>query len=124
MRKLSANNAQKTLYLLVSSQLLSGEGIETSVLLELHEKINIPSLLSNSESWILNKGEQTELEKIELQTLKNLFDLPIHTPTAAIMYSFGTLYSKFRVDERQMLYLHRILNRDETHWTKKDSHYT
>ena len=35
VRKLSANNAQKTLYLLVSSQLLSGEGIETSVLLQL-----------------------------------------------------------------------------------------
>ena len=33
VRKLSANNAQKTLYLLVSSQLLSGEGIETSILL-------------------------------------------------------------------------------------------
>ena len=93
--------------------------IETSVLLELHEKINIPSLLSNSESWILNKGDQREFEKVELQSLKNLFDLPIHTPTAAIMYSFGTVYASYRVDERKLMYLHRILNREESHWTRK-----
>ena len=34
--------------------------IETAVLLELHEKVNIPALLTNAESWALNKGETSE----------------------------------------------------------------
>ena len=93
--------------------------IETSVLLELHEKISIPILLSNSESWCLNKGDQSELETIEIQTLKSLFDLPVHTPTAAVIYSFGTLYTKIRVDQKQIMYLHKVLNRNDNHWTKK-----
>ena len=102
---------------IASSEILNK--IETSVLLSLHEKISIPNLLSNSESWCLNKGDQSELETIEVQALKNLFDLPTHTPTVAVLYSFGTLYTKMRVDQKQMMYLHRILNRNDNHWTKK-----
>ena len=40
--------------------------IETGVLLELHDKVNLPSLLMNAESWNLNAGEKTEIDKIEI----------------------------------------------------------
>ena len=30
----------------------------------------------NAESWNLNKGEEHEIEKVEMQAIKNLFDLP------------------------------------------------
>ena len=93
--------------------------IETSVLLELHEKITIPGLLANSESWSLTKTEYTEIEKIEYQALRSLFDLPLHTPVPAITFTFGTLYSHLRVEKRRLNYLHRILNRSDSHWTKQ-----
>ena len=61
--------------------------IETYVILDLHEKINIASLLTNAETWTLNKKEKEEIEKIEIQCLKRLFSLPLHTPTAALSLS-------------------------------------
>ena len=66
-----------TINTIASSEVLSK--IETSVLLELHEKISIASLLTNAESWNLSKGEEDELEKIEVRALKDLFDLPVRT---------------------------------------------
>ena len=93
--------------------------IETSVLLELHEKINVSGFLTNAESWDLTKGDRDELDKIEIQAIKLLFDLPLHTPTPAILYSFGLLYTRFRVDQKQLIYLKRILERDPNHWTRK-----
>ena len=93
--------------------------IETTVLLELHDKIILSALLTNAEAWTLNITNRKELDKIEIQALKYMFDLPTHTPTPAIIYSFGTLYTQHRLDKKQLLYLHKLLNhRDET-WTKR-----
>ena len=90
-------------------------GIETSVLLNFHEKQNISALLTNAESWTLNRGEKKHLERIEVQALKYLFDLLAHTPTPAIIFSLGTLYTSF-------VYLHRLLKRNDNQWTKKALH--
>ena len=92
--------------------------IESMVLLELHDKITIPSLLANSESWILNKGETNDLEKIEFQALRNLFDLPCHTPNPALLFTLGTIYTDLRMEKKRLIYLHRILTREDTNWTK------
>ena len=92
--------------------------VETTTLLELHEKISIPSLTNNAESWNLNISEAKEIEKIEVQALKSLFSLPLHTPTAAVIYSLGTLYTKIRIDQKQLIYVHKVLNRDPANWTK------
>ena len=64
-------------------------------------------------------GEQNELEKAEIQSLKSLFDLPQKTPTPAIIYTLGTLFTNIRVDKKQMIYLHRLLNKDSSHWALK-----
>ena len=93
--------------------------IETAVILELHEKINVCSLLTNSEAWSLAKGEEVELEKIEINAIKNLFNLPIHIPTVAILYTFGLPYTSFRVHRSLLLYLHRTLIKDDDDWVKK-----
>ena len=93
--------------------------IEVPVLLRLHETITIAGLITNSESWCLSKTETDELEKIEIQALKSLLDLPIHQPTPSIIYSLGTLYTGLRVNQKQLIYLHRILNRPSNHWTRK-----
>ena len=96
--------------------------IETIVLLELHEKVTIPGLVANAESWSLLKTEAAELEKIEYQALRNLFDLPLHTPIPAILFTFGTLYTHLRIEKRRLMYLHKILNRPETNWTNRAFH--
>ena len=93
--------------------------IETKVILELHDKVILSALLTNAEAWTLNKSEKDEIERIEIQTLKMLFDLPIHTPTPAIMYTFGTLYTNLRIERKRLMYLHRLLNMRDTSWTKK-----
>ena len=33
-------------------------------------------MLYNAESWNLNKGEEHEIEKVDMHAIKNLFDLP------------------------------------------------
>ena len=41
--------------------------IETSVIIELYEKVNIAGFLTNAESWNLLKGEKDELERTEIE---------------------------------------------------------
>ena len=72
-QKLQATTA--TINTIASNEVLNR--VEALVLLELHERISIPCLLNNAETWILNKTETAELEKIEIQALKNIYQLPI-----------------------------------------------
>ena len=92
-------------------------GIQASTLIRLHETMNLPKLLINSETWILTKGNRKELDKIETQCLKRLFSLPSTTPTAAIIFSYGVLFTSVNIDKKQLIYLHRMLSRPNEHWT-------
>ena len=116
LRKNKTQATTVTINGIAASEVL--RGIESTVLIELHEKITVAGLLTNAESWSLNRSEKVELERIEIQALKNIFDLPTHTPTPAILYTLGTLYTNHRVDKKRFIYLHRILNRNDNHWTK------
>ena len=110
MRKNKLNASTISIKTIASNETLYM--LETTVLLNLHETINLPALLTNAESWRLNKGESDEIEKIEIQTMKRLFDLPLHLPTPAILYEFGLLYTKLRIEQKQLIYLWKILSRD------------
>ena len=92
--------------------------IEIKTLLELHEKVNVPGLLANAEAWNLTKTDEKELETIELQSLKQMLGVPITTPTPAIMYITGTIYTAMRIDQRQLKYLHKLLKCEESRWTQ------
>ena len=119
-RKTKTQTTTVTINSIAASEVL--RGIETNVLIELHEKITVMGLLTNAESWSLNRSEKIELERIEIQALKYIFDLPAHTPTPAILFTLGTLYTNHRVDKKRFIYLHRILNRSNDHWTKITIH--
>ena len=93
--------------------------IGTTVLLQLHETNTLSALLTNCESWTLLKKEKEQFEQIEIQSIKILFDLPSHTPTPALIYCFGLIYTALRVEKRQLLYLWKVLNREQSHWTHK-----
>ena len=116
-----AERKRKTVATTVSINTIAGSevlnNIETPVLLDLHEKITIPSLLNNAEAWELTLTDLKEIEQIEINSLKSLFNLPIRTPTTAIIFTLGTLYTDIRIHKKQLIYLHRILNRDQSHWT-------
>ena len=50
--------------------------LHTKLMIELHETINIPSMLNNCESWLLTDGDLKDLEKLELWCLKRILNLP------------------------------------------------
>ena len=93
--------------------------IESSVILKLYDTCVTPSFLNNAESWCLSSSEENELDKLGIRILKRLFSLPEKTPNPAIIHSFGVLYTTQQIDQKKLMFLHKILQRPEDHWTKK-----
>ena len=91
--------------------------IQLKALIKLHNCCTIPMLLSNSETWILNKTERNKIERIELWALKKILGVPKTTPTAAIWHTTGLLTTSTLIDKRQMIYLKTLLDKPETDWT-------
>ena len=58
------------------------------------------------------------MDDIGIQAVKRLFNLTTTTPTVAILHSFGLLFVTQIIDEKRFLYLHKILTREQEHWTK------
>ena len=93
--------------------------VEVSTTLNLHEKVTIPMIFHNCESWILTKTDEISLERIDLWCLKWILSLPRTTPSAAVRYITGTLYAKVKADMSQLFYLQKILQREEGNWTQR-----
>ena len=93
------------------------KSLDAKILIELHETISIPSLINNCESWLLTKQDLADLEKIEVWSLKRILNLPPKTPTAAVRFETGTMLMEIRIDKMQLLYLHKVLQRADDHWT-------
>ena len=93
--------------------------IESGVYLKLHEAVTIPTLLSASETWTISSKEYEEINKMELWALKTMFGLPPTTPTPAIIFITGTLYTEIRIKKRQLMYLYKLLNKENEHWAKE-----
>ena len=91
--------------------------IGMSVILKLHEAETIPAFLYNSETWTLTKTEKKSLDRAETYAWKRMLGLPQTTPTAGIFLTVGSLFASVRVEQKQLLYLHRVLTKDKKHWT-------
>ena len=74
--------------------------MQLKALLKMHNAKTVASLLTNCETWVLNKSEREKLEKIELWALKQILDVPKTTPTPAIWYVTGTLMTSILIDKR------------------------
>ena len=94
------------------------EQVGMRVALQLHESVTIPSLLYNAETWTMNKTEKSIIDKAEIYAWKQMIGLPKTTPTAAIMFSVGALFASIRIEMKQLLYLHRVLHKNPSHWTR------
>ena len=99
------------------------KGVETKVILILYEKCIIPSLTSNCESWTLSQSEENQLDSIGIRALKRLFQLPTTTPNISVVYSFGQLYMTQLIDKKRFMYIHKVLSRENDHWTKMMLHH-
>ena len=99
-----------------SSKLMQKIGVR--VIHRLYESETIPALLNNAETWTLNKTERNQMDKTEIQALKKMIGVPQTTPTAGVLMTLGTLCASIRVDIRQLLYLHKVLQKEEAHWTR------
>ena len=95
------------------------KNIEAKVILDLFNSCIVPSFLYNAQSWTLTKTDEIEMDKLGIQILKRLFNLPEKTPNPAIIHSFGTLYITQQIDQMKFMYLHKLLKRTDDHWTKK-----
>ena len=47
-----------------------------------------------------------------------MLGLPTTTPNAAVMVCSGAMYASIRVQVKQLLYLHKVLQKEDDHWTK------
>ena len=90
--------------------------VETKVLLKLYDSVILPSFLYNAETWALNAEERKEADKILLWAWKQMLGLPTTTPTPAIVFVTGSLYASIQIELKQLLYLHRLLQKQEGHW--------
>ena len=90
--------------------------IETRVLLKLHECVTVAAFLTNAETWTLDSEGKREVNKIEIWALKKMFGLPPTTPTPAVIYATGTLFASIRIEKKQLLYLQKLLQKEEGHW--------
>ena len=88
------------------------------VILQLHESETISAFLYNAETWTLTMSEKKILDQAELYGWKRMIGLPKTTPTAGIVMTVGCLFASIRVEQKQLLYLHKILTKDDTNWTK------
>jgi hypothetical protein len=92
---------------------------EVTTLLKLQETMTVPVILTNCETWTLKKSDRAMLDKMEIWALKKLIGLPKTTPTPAVLFTTGTLMTSLRVDQRQLIYLRRLLCRNDDNWAKQ-----
>ena len=95
------------------------KAIESKVILQLYDSCVIPCFLNNAESWTLTTSDEAELDKLGIRVLKRLFGLPEKTPSLSVIHSLGALFITQKVDTMKFMYLHKILKRNDEHWTKK-----
>ena len=92
--------------------------IEVDMIIKLHIAVTLPYLLYNAETWPLTTTDKKDIDKIEIWAWKNMLGLPKTTPTAAIVFATGSLYASIRVQVKQLIYLHKVLQKEDKHWAK------
>ena len=68
------------------------EKMQNQVIIRVHEKVLIPVLLTNAESWTLIKSDEKVCGRIEIGALKSVLELPKTFPSPALLYAMGTTY--------------------------------
>ena len=87
---------------------------EVSVWLLLYRSLFLPTVLFNSETWSrLRETDVQQLRLVQLKFLKKIFRLASSTPNSFLLLEFGVLPIEGEIHKRQLMYLHKILQRDK-----------
>ena len=55
---------------------------------------------------------------MEVWAWKSMISLPKTTPTLAVMFCTRALFASIQIEMKQLLFLHKVLQKEEGHWTK------
>ena len=77
------------------------------------EGIITPKLLLNSETWPKINEDHIQIQQIHSQAIKRLLRLPYSTPTKGLLSELGILSTRNQIMKRQLMFLHRILNKPD-----------
>ena len=92
--------------------------IGTKMSIMLHETAILSTLLYGCETWILDAKESSLVERTDLWAIKKLFGLPPTTPTPAVRYFTGTMFTDVIINKRQLIYLQHLLQKENGYWAK------
>ena len=80
----------------------------------------IPALLYNCESWIgISDNQVAELQAFQDKFLRKLFRLPISTTKAILHWDTGLKPMKWKIAERKVLFLTKIMAKNHANRAKK-----
>ena len=79
--------------------------------IKLHEAVTVPTLLYDAETWPFNATTMACMDRFEVWAWKSMIGLPKTTPTVAVMFCCGSLYPSIRIKMKQLLYLHKVLQK-------------
>ena len=87
--------------------------IDVSLLL--YRALFLSTILFNSQSWRnLTEKNITQLQSLQLRLLKKLVNAPSSTSSSFIFLELGVLPIRYEIHQRQLTFLHHIVNLDET----------
>ena len=90
---------------------------------KLYEAQVIPALLFNSESWIgLTDTHISDLPNFQDKFVRKLLRLPPSTPKAIIHWDSRLKLMKWRIAERKLLFLRKIMLKDDSNITRRALH--
>ena len=81
-----------------------------ATILQLHDRCMIPSIMYNSETWVMTAKERQKLEQMQINALRRYLKAPKSVPKMAFYLELGIYPLEAVVDIRQFKYLWRMLN--------------
>jgi hypothetical protein len=93
--------------------------IKMEIIWKLVNACIIPTLTYAAEAWIATKQEIKQIQKILDNTIKRILRAPTTTPSESIMMETGVWDIQSYVDQKQMIYFHKISNREENTTVKQ-----
>ena len=101
------------------SPVMGGTGNSIAAI-NLFEAQIIPSLLNNCESWIgINQTHLSDLQDFQDKFLRKLLWLPITTPKAILHWDTKMKLMKWRIAERKIKFVNKIMEREDNNITKR-----
>ena len=86
-----------------------------SIMLLLYSALFLSTILFNSQSWSnLRAKDLDSLRTLQLKFLKRIVGVAISSANAFVFLELGVLPIDFEIEKRQLMYLHRILQLEES----------